>query len=59
MFRYGDFSGPYFPVFAVNTGKYGPEKTQYLDTFHAVLVFPASGKPIKLSEICFKNFREA
>ena len=32
------FSGPYFPVFALNTGKYGPEKTPYLDTFHAVLV---------------------
>ena len=30
------FSGPYFPVFGLNTGKYGPEKTPYLDTFHAV-----------------------
>ena len=30
------FSGPYFPVFSSNTGKYGPEKTSYLDTFHAV-----------------------
>ena len=28
--KYGFFSGP-------NTGKYGPEKTSYLDTFHAVL----------------------
>ena len=28
--KYGDFSGPYFPVF-------GPEKTPYLDTFHAVI----------------------
>ena len=27
--KYGIFSGP-------NTGKYGPEKTPYLDTFHAV-----------------------
>ena len=27
--KYGVFSGPYFPVF-------GPEKTPYLDTFHAV-----------------------
>ena len=26
----------YFPVFSPNTGKYGPEKTPYLDTFHAV-----------------------
>ena len=23
--------------FGLNTGKYGPEKTPYLDTFHAVL----------------------
>ena len=30
MSKYGVFSGPYFPVF-------GPEKTLYLDTFHAVL----------------------
>ena len=30
------FSGPYFPVFSPNTGKYGPEKTPYLDAFHAV-----------------------
>ena len=44
------FSGPYFPVFGLNTeiygyeisvfspntGKYGPEKTPYLDTLHAV-----------------------
>ena len=44
-----EVSGPYFPkfrlntetygvspVFSPNTGKYGPEKTPYLDTFHAV-----------------------
>ena len=30
------FSGPYFPVFSPNTGKYGPEKTPYLDTFRVV-----------------------
>ena len=30
-------SGPYFPVFSQNTGKYGSEITPYLDTFHAVL----------------------
>ena len=35
--KYGVISGPCFPVFGLNTGKYGPEKTQYLDTFHAVL----------------------
>ena len=34
--KYGVISGPYFPVFNPNTGKYGPEITLYLDTFHAV-----------------------
>ena len=49
MSKYGVFSGLYFPhsdwmwsdtpylsVFSPNAGKYGPEKTSYLDTFHAV-----------------------
>ena len=35
--KYGVISGPYFPIFSHNTGKYGPEITPYLDTFHAVL----------------------
>ena len=34
--KYEIVSGPYFPVFSQNAGKYGPEKTPYLDTFHAV-----------------------
>ena len=34
--KYRVISGPYFPVFGLNTGKYGPEITLYLDTFHAV-----------------------
>ena len=34
--KYGVISGLYFPVFSPNTGKYGPEITPYLDTFHAV-----------------------
>ena len=38
MSKYGVFSGPYFPVFSPNTGKYEPEKTPFLDTFHAVIV---------------------
>ena len=29
----------YLSVFSPNAGKYGPEKTPYLDTFHAVLQF--------------------
>ena len=36
--KYGVISGPYFPVFNPNTGKYGPEITPYLGTFHAVRV---------------------
>ena len=40
--KYGVFSGQYFPVFSPNTGKYGPEKTPYLDTFHEVSSFPVS-----------------
>ena len=36
VYKHGIFSGPYFPVFGLNTGKYGPEKTPYLDSFHAV-----------------------
>ena len=36
--KYGVFSGPYFPVFELNTGKYGRDKTPYLDTFHALKV---------------------
>ena len=35
--KYGVFSGLYFPVFGLNTGNYGPEKTPHLDTFHAVI----------------------
>ena len=34
--KYGVISGPYFTVFRLNTGKYGPEITPYFDTFHAV-----------------------
>ena len=49
---YGAISGPYFPVFGLNTEiygvnlqiqseyrKYGPEKTPYLDIFHAVFLY--------------------
>ena len=43
MSKYGVFSG-------LNTGKYGPEKTPYLDTFHAVKVI------LKSFEFTFKFF---
>ena len=29
----------YLSVFSMNAGKYGPEKTPYLDTFHVVVVY--------------------
>ena len=48
MSRYKVISGPYFPVFGLNTkiygvfspntGKYGPEITPYLETFHTVAI---------------------
>ena len=34
--KYGVISRPYFCVFGLNTGKYGPEITLYLDSFHAM-----------------------
>ena len=42
--KYGVISGPYFPVFNPNTGKYEPEITPYLDTFHAMLYFDRNFK---------------
>ena len=50
--KYGVISGPYFPVFSPNTGKYGPEITLYLDTFHAVLLEADSIKNINLVLYC-------
>ena len=38
MSKYGVISSPDFPVFKLNTRKYGPEVTPYLDTFHAVRI---------------------
>lgn len=32
------FSAPYFPVLGLSTGKYEPEETPYLDTFHSVFL---------------------
>ena len=48
--KYGVFSDPYFPVFSPITGKYGLEKTPYLDTFHAVIY---TLKLIKISNSSF------
>ena len=38
MSKYGVFSVPYFRVFSPTVGKYGPEKTLYLDNLYAVLL---------------------
>ena len=37
MSKYRVISGSYFAVFGLNTGKYRPEITPYLGTFHAKL----------------------
>ena len=47
MSKYGVFSGLNFPVFSPNAGKYGPEKTPYLDTFHAVKFYDRSLQNLK------------
>ena len=39
-------SGPYFSVFNPNTGKCGPEKTPYLDTFYAGIMIIIEGLSI-------------
>ena len=36
MSKDGVISGSCFPVFGLNTGRYGPEIAPYLDTFYAV-----------------------
>ena len=36
--KYGFISGPYFPVFGLNIGKYGPEITSYFDAFHVAII---------------------
>ena len=55
MSKYRVISGPYFPVFSPNTGKYGPEITPYLDTFHAVIPLKKGKEILK---ICSKFTRE-
>ena len=44
-------------VFSLNAGKYGPEKTPYLDTFHAVNKF-AIGMESGLTKAIEKVFWE-
>ena len=53
MSKCGVISGTYFPVFSPNTGKYGPEITPYLDTFHAVYNKQSKLNALKL---IYRNF---
>ena len=57
MSKYGVISGPYFPefvlnmeIYCLNTGKFGPEITLYLNTFHAVIPTAISGG-VDISEV--------
>ena len=48
-----------FPVFSPNTGKNGPEKTPYLDTFHAMFVlFYLMKMTIKSCRDFLRNFEK-
>ena len=52
MSKYGVSSGPYFPVFGLNTEIYSikkTEKTLYFGTFHAVNVLTKVDNKIALS----------
>ena len=60
MSKYGVLSGPYYgdtpyvSVFSPNAEKYGPEKTPYFDTFHAVDVFKILVAFLKSSKTLLK-----
>ena len=51
MSKHVFISGAYFPVFGLNTGKYGPEITTYLDTFHAVTMSKHENEQLSNSNI--------
>ena len=46
--KYGVISGLHFLYWRLNTGKYGPEITPYLNTFHAVWLKVISNKPLSV-----------
>ena len=51
MSKYGVISAPhtkYLSVLSPNAGKYGPEITLYLDTFHAVISYPCLYLTLKI-----------
>ena len=49
--KYWGFSGPYFPVFRMNTRKYVPGKPPYLDTFYIVKLEKGKAKSSLLYHI--------
>ena len=51
MSKYGVFPGP-------NTGKYRPQKTPFLDTFHAVNLWARVGYPPLISSAYMSSFKE-
>ena len=55
--KYGAFSGPHFPAFSPNTGKYGQGKTPYLDTFHAVSLNTNAATRGGCEKCIFKNLQ--
>ena len=52
--KYGVFCGSYFPAFGLNTGKHKPEKTPYLNTFHAVDASAKANDQPRLLNQCLK-----
>ena len=60
MAGYGAFSGPFFPVFKMNIGIYGPRKTSVLGHFSPSECFTSFKKTIKLKpgrvEIIFSAY---
>ena len=72
MCKYRVLSGPYFPAFGLNTERYGvsqylsifspkvrkdgPEKTPYLDTFHAVNIYKLSAQKQSPTIVLGKGF---
>ena len=51
MSKYGVISGPYFPVFGLNAGIYGPEITPYLELFTQWKLLQASQIKINISNV--------
>ena len=51
--KYGVISGPYFPVFGLNTGKYGPEITLFTQWQADILQFHYK---LNSLQIIFRNF---